>query len=459
MRIEDLKPLAAAAPDYTELRWQENRSLGIALVKGSVMQNARSSESGVSARVYRRGAWGFSSDPNADVDAVRSVLDAAANNARFLDAREQKQRGPLPARPAQAEHDFSTAKPRWTQKELLDYLKELDNHIAQTYPDLLSRTLVLRCLDMEKVLVTADGSAARSVTPRAILSLVLSADAAGHPVEVNRTLGGFGHFEDAFGPLDTLYPEAAELHDHLRRKQAGVYPEAGFKECVLDSELAGILAHEAIGHTAEADFVLSGSAAADYLGEEAASPLVTLVDFAHTANGRTCPVPVHVDDEGTEARDVTLIKNGVLQGYLHSKETALQLEAEPTGNARAFQFSDEPLVRMRNTGFLPGDSRLQDMIASIEDGCYLIRPSNGQADATSEFMFGITLGYEIKQGKLGRALKDTTISGVAFDMLKTVSMVSDDMTWMGAGMCGKKQMIPTGFGGPALKCRVMIGGR
>jgi TldD protein len=69
------------------------------------------------------------------------------------------------------------------------------------------------------------------------------------------------------------------------------------------------------------------------------------------------------------------------------------------------------------------------------------------------------MGYEIKNGKLGDALRDTTISGVAFDMLKTVTMVSDDMTWSSGGMCGKKQMIPVGMGGPAICCRVNVGGR
>ncbi|MGB4008305.1 MAG: metallopeptidase TldD-related protein, partial [Bacillota bacterium] len=123
------------------------------------------------------------------------------------------------------------------------------------------------------------------------------------------------------------------------------------------------------------------------------------------------------------------------------------------------QFSDEPLIRMRNTAILPGTDRLDDMIASIDDGYYLIRPSNGQADSTSEFMFGVTLGYEIKNGKIGRAIRDTTISGVAFDMLKTVTMVSPDMKWLSSGMCGKKQPIPVGMGGPAIKCKVTIGGR
>jgi TldD protein len=74
-------------------------------------------------------------------------------------------------------------------------------------------------------------------------------------------------------------------------------------------------------------------------------------------------------------------------------------------------------------------------------------------------MFGVTLGYEIKKGKLGRALLDTTISGVAFDMLKTVTQVSDEMTWVSAGTCGKKQPMTVGMGGPAIRCQVNLGGR
>jgi predicted Zn-dependent protease len=107
----------------------------------------------------------------------------------------------------------------------------------------------------------------------------------------------------------------------------------------------------------------------------------------------------------------------------------------------------------------PGKDKLEDMIASIDDGYYLINSGNGQADTTGEFMFGVTMGYEIKGGKLGKALLDTTISGVAFEMLKTVDMVSDTMEWSSSGFCGKKQPMPVGMGGPALRCKVKIGGR
>jgi TldD protein len=114
---------------------------------------------------------------------------------------------------------------------------------------------------------------------------------------------------------------------------------------------------------------------------------------------------------------------------------------------------------MRNTAILPGVDRLDDMIAAVDRGYYLMRASNGQADWTSEFMFGITRGYEIRNGKLGRAIRDTTISGVAFDMLKTVTHVGDTLRWMEGAWCGKKQLIPVGMGGPALKCRITLGGQ
>ena len=99
------------------------------------------------------------------------------------------------------------------------------------------------------------------------------------------------------------------------------------------------------------------------------------------------------------------------------------------------------------------------MIASIDDGYYLVKTGNGQADTTGEFMFSIELGYEIKNGKIGKAIRETTISGVAFEMLKTVDMMSDDMHWECSGFCGKKQRMTTGMGGPAIRCDMNIGGR
>jgi TldD protein len=445
--------------EYTELRVQENRGTRIVLVNGDTTANERNTTSGVSARVYSKGSWGFASNPEIDNSTISTVIQSATDNAVFLASREKKEEKTLPEDSFTTENEFFTRKPKKTQKDMVDFLKELDAYLVQKYPSLTSRTIVLNCLDMEKTLLTSTGSSAYSMIPRTIMYVILSSEKNGIPVELADDYGGLGQFEDTFQKPDDLFDRLDKQCEDLMRKKEGVFADAGIRECVLDAEMAGILAHEAIGHTTEADIVLGGSVAGDCLNQQVADPLITLVDFAHTSLGRTCPVPVYCDDEGTKARDAILIKDGILSYYMLNKETAVHFLMTPTGNARAYEFSDEPIIRMRNTAILPGMHKLDDMIASIDDGYYLIRPSNGQADSTSEFMFGITLAYEIKKGEIGRALKDTTISGVAFDVLKTVTMVSDDIVWSNAGMCGKKQLIPVGLGGPAIKCKVNIGGK
>lgn len=459
MILKELAGCRSLFSDYTELRVQENRSTSIVLVNGDIVSNDRSASSGVSARVYRNGVWGFASDPVISEETIRTAISASTRNARFLDSREKRGRGPLPSRVGSTVRDFSTAEPRRTQRELIDFLRELDARIEHDYSDVVSRTVVLQCLDMEKALLTSDGADARTMIPRSIVYCTLSMEKDGQPIELYDIFGGFGQFEDVFTSPEALHPKLDSLHAELRSKVEGIYPDAGVKDVILDADLAGILSHEAVGHTTEADIVRGGSIAGDYVGREVASPLVTMVDFANAAFGIPCPVPVFVDDEGTLAEDARIIEDGVLKGFLHNRESAAHFGATPTGNARAFRFSDEPIIRMRNTAILPGTSSLEEMISSIDDGYYLMRSSNGQADSTSEFMFGVVQGYEIRGGKLGRALRDTTISGVAFDMLKTVTAVSDEMQWTCAGMCGKKQPIPVGMGGPALKCRVTIGGK
>ncbi|MFH2114876.1 MAG: TldD/PmbA family protein [Spirochaetota bacterium] len=445
--------------EYTELRVQENRSLRVSLLNGDVVGNARGAQGGASARAYKDGVWGFASSPELDDKAIAACVLRATDNARFLASEEGSRKPALPSRPGKTSQDFSTARSRLSQKELIDFVRNLDAWCTNKFPSLSSRSVSLSTLDMEKTLLSSDGAEAFSMTPRTILAVSLTTEAKGEPIDLYDIFGGRGQFEDVFADPSSLYADLERLGERLMQKAAGVYTRPGTHEVVLDSDLAGILAHEAIGHTVESDLVLGGSVAADYMDKEVASPLVTLVDFAHTALGQTCPVPIWTDDEGVEARDAVLIDKGVLRSYMHNKESAAHFQVAPTGNARAYGFYDEPLIRMRNTAILPGTDILADMIASVDDGYYFMRSSNGQADSTSEFMFGIILGYEIKGGKLGQAVRETTISGVAFDMLKTITMVSDDMSWSCGGMCGKKQSIPVGMGGPAIKCRINVGGR
>lgn len=459
MALPDTEGYASLLPDYTELRIQENRSLAVAVVNGDVMGNTKHTKGGVSARSYRGGHWGFASTPMTDHQSVAGAITTAVTNAEFLEAREKTESGTLPGRPARIEKDLSTSKPGLSQKEIIDFVRQVDGMIGTRFDRVVSRTASLQLLEVEKKLLTSDGSYCSTVIPRSILYLAMTADSGEGPVQIIDPLGGLGGFEDVFSTPDALEEHLAQMHGHLMKKAEGVHPEPGTHDCVLEADLAGILAHEAIGHTVEADMVRGGSVAGDHVGELVASPMITLVDFASEFMGESCPVPVYMDDEGVLARDAVIIENGVLRRFLHNRESAAHFGAEPLGNARAYGFDDEPIIRMRNTAILPGTQSLDEMLASIENGYYLMKYSNGQADSTGEFMFGVAQGYEIRNGRLGRAIRDTTISGVAFSMLGTVSMVSSGMKWTSAGMCGKKQPIPVGMGGPALKCRINIGGR
>lgn len=459
MILKNLKKYSKYFTEYTELRVQENRNIRITMVNSDIMSNSRTAIGGVSARVYKEGVWGFASNPELEEETIKQVIESATKNALFIDSREKMNKLELPNKKGSSENDFMTTKSKKSQKEMIEFMKKIDDYIKGKFEKLTSRTIVISCLDMEKSLLTSDGSISYSMIPRTISYIVMTVEKYKQPYELYEVYGGFGQFEDNFKNPEDLYPKLDEQYKHLINKSEGIYAEAGVHDCILDADLAGILAHEAIGHTTEADIVKGGSVAGDFLNQKVADELITLVDFANHFEGKLCPVPLFIDDEGTLAEDAIIIEDGVLKKYMNTKEYANHFQMELTGNARASAFSDEPLVRMRNTVILPGKSKLADMIASIDDGYYLMQSSNGQADSTSEFMFGVVKGYEIKNGKLGRAIKDTTISGIAFDMLKTVTMVSDDMVWSCGGFCGKKQMIPVGMGGPAIKCRVNIGGK
>lgn len=460
MLHDKIKDLVNGVPEYTELRAQVNTNYGISIVSGNLVGNSRATSSGVSARVYKNGVYGFSSMGDDSEESAKNVLRAAKENALFLDGKVKKGKPGLyesPIADFTERHDFIDV----PQKTILDYARETDDYIQNKYPDLASRSVMIRCDSIERLLHVSTGSFAHTISPRACLYVSMTAEATdGTNVELFDVMEcGRGYFTELFHDPSELYEKIDTLHEKLMAKRDGVFSEAGVCDCIIDSSIAGMIAHEAVGHTVEADLVMAGSVAASRLGQQVASDKITIIDFAHTAFGNPVPLPVYVDDEGTPCEDAVLIENGILTGYMNNKESAVHFGMKPCGNARAYEFSDEPLIRMRNTAILPGKDKLEDMIASIDNGYYLTRTQNGQADTTGEFMFGITMGYEIKNGKLGRAIRDTTISGVAFEMLKTVDMLSDEISWASSGYCGKKQPMPVSDGGPAVKCKINIGGR
>lgn len=443
---------------YAETRRHELRRTRMLMIDGNLAANSRTVEAGVSARVYQAGYWGFASAPTSDVASVGRVMDIAHSNARAMSRFGVKSSLSLPGGTYRGEHPANTRR-SLSPKEGLERMAALHAWCTDRYPMLRSTRLLAGDEYHCKWLETTTGSRVVSAFQRALCHVTLVAeDAHGAPVEVTEQLSGKGGLAELDFSVEALAPLLDRLHEHLMAKRHAVPARGGQHTVVLAPELAGILAHEAVGHPCEADLVLCGAVTGHLVGHRVASERITIVDFAHTVDGGTALIPVHADDEGVPAIDAVLIRDGILTDFMSSRETAAQLGIAPTGNARAYGPHDEPLVRMRNTAIRSGTDKLADMIADVEEGYLLLKSSNGQADTTTEFMFGISLAYEIRGGRVRRALRDTTMSGSALKVLQDVDAVSDDNVWNCSSYCGKKQMMVVSMGGPALRTRAQLGG-
>ena len=446
-----------------EARHHELRKMRMSMVGGKLISNLRTLERGVSARAYRGGYWGFASAPavgsSADEAAAMARVERqAADNARAMARFGSRQPLDLPGEGYRGRHAF-TGKPALSASECGERLAALNAWVEKTYPGLRPTQFLISEEEHRKQLRTDLGGDSLASIQRGVFAVTLVGEAEdGAPIEVDEVLSGLGSLADLDWSLDTVAPLIDRLHEHLQAKRHAVAARGGPQTVVMAPELAGMLAHEAMGHPCEADAVLAGAVTADLVGQRVASELVTMVDLAHSYDGREVMCPVYVDDEGVAARDVVMIDRGRLNHFMHSRETAARMGQAPTGNARAYNPGDEPLVRMRNTVILPGRSTIESMIEGVDDGYLLLKTGNGQADTTTEFMFGVTLGYEIRDGKLGRAIRDTTVSGSAIKVLQSVDAVGNDMYWTCSGYCGKKQPMVVSVGGPSLRARAHLGG-
>lgn len=451
-------PPKVSTSSYSETRRHELRKSRMLMVDGSLVTNARTVEAGASARVYESGYWGFASTSATDAGKEREMVDLARRNARAMSRFGARKRLELPAGSYRGEHEYR-GRPAMSAGECTDRLAQIHAWATARYPDLKSTRLVAADEHHRKQVSTSQGSDAVVSIQRALVYITfITEDERGSPVEVMEKLTGKGHLGDLDWSVEALAPRLEALYGHLQAKRRAIPARGGMHRVVMAPQLAGILAHEAMGHPCEADIVLGGAVTGDLIGKRVASDLVTMVDFAHTYDGREVEMPVYCDDEGTPAHDAVLIREGMLASFMSGRETAARLGIAATGNARAYGPGDEPLVRMRNTAILPGKSKLDDLIAGIEEGYLLLRTGNGQADSTTEFMFAITLAYEVRNGRIGRAIRDTTISGSAIKVLQSVDAVSDDMHWESGGYCGKKQPMVVSMGGPALRGQVHVGG-
>lgn len=233
----------------------------------------------------------------------------------------------------------------------------------------------------------------------------------------------------------------------------------GEYECVCTPEVTGMIVHEAFGHGVEMDmFVKKRALAEQYVGQYVASPLVTMHDGAAAARE---VASYFFDDEGVPAQDTVVIDHGILKAGISDIQSAMHLGTQPTGNGRRENYERKAYTRMTNTFFEAGADKVEDMIASIQDGFLLENATSGMEDPKNwGIQCMVNMAREIKDGKLtGKIYSPIVLTGYVPDLLKSISMVSDTVELGGGGMCGKgyKEWVKVSDGGPYIKAKIRLG--
>lgn len=234
---------------------------------------------------------------------------------------------------------------------------------------------------------------------------------------------------------------------------------SGTHVVVIGPGSGGVLFHEACGHGLEADLVRKGASAfAGRVGEQVASPLVTLIDDGTMAGewGNYA-----VDDEGQPAARNVLIENGVLVDYLWDGNRARQEGRASSGNGRRQSYRHLPMVRMTNTYLAGGESDPADIIAGVDNGVYVAKLGGGQVNtASGDFVFGMTEAYLIENGRITAPLREGQLIGNGPKVLQQIDAVGNDFEMGPPGTCGKDgQGVPVGDGVPTLRVtELTIGG-
>jgi TldD protein len=256
--------------------------------------------------------------------------------------------------------------------------------------------------------------------------------------------------------VDEMAREAARLAItklHARPAPSGTMP------VVIKHGSGGVLFHEACGHGLEADLIAKGASVyRNKVGEQVASPLVTLVDDG-TMVGEWGTLGF--DDEGHPTQRNVLIQEGVLTDYMWDFLRSRKEGRVPSGNGRRESYRHLPMVRMTNTFVLDGPDDPDDIVASTERGVYVAKLGGGSVNtASGDFVFGMTEAYLIENGQITEPLREGNLIGNGPQVLRDIDMLANDFAMGPPGTCGKDgQGVPVGDGQPTLRVKALtIGG-
>ncbi len=444
--------LRASRADYTEIRLEERESTRI-VFRGQDLETANVvlDRGGIVRCMVRGGGWGIATFN--DLEDLSHRVEQAYEGARAIQG-EPIELAPIPVSEdviaVPLEHDFrgiSVTEKKALAQEYNDILLRFDPRIVDTqtvYADSFSRVTFANsegtCVVEERPMVTVafsgvareDGNVQRAM-------------------EAVSKVAGFEAVVGHHALVETVARRAADLLS-APRVQGGRYT------VVCNPRLAGVFAHEAFGHLSEADFVYANPKAQEMmvLGRRFGQDILTIVDDGSIPGLRGSH---RYDDEGTPTGRAELIKNGVLVGRLHSRETAAKMGEQPTGNARATGYRYPPIVRMTNTFVEAGETSFEDMIRDIDLGIYACDAFGGQT-ALESFSFSSAYAYMIRNGHIDEMVRDVILSGNLFVTLDHIDAIGDDFQRAEWGRCGKGQGgLPVSMGSPHIRIRdVLIGG-
>jgi TldD protein len=450
---EVLRAARLRGGSFAELFVEERVSVSIRLDDGKVEELTSGLDRGAGVRVARGTSYGYAFSNRLDREALMRAAEAAAaaipedGPGDAADLREQ-----LPP----VVHRVREPADGVAAPDKVAWLREADEAARAFAPEVRQVTASYGDSVQRVLIATSDGRFVQEERPRVRLVVQVVAGRDG-VIQTGfhgpAALAGI-EFVRANPPSEVATIAARRAVTML---DAGPAP-AGEMPVLLAPGMGGVLFHEAVGHPLEADIVdKEASIYRGKVGRQVASPLVNGVDDATVANGWGS---FSFDDEGTPAQRTVLFEDGVLRGMLYDRLRAEKDAVPSTGNGRRQSYASPPIARMTNTYILNGSSKPDDILSSTERGVFVTALGGGQTNpASGDFVFGISEGFLIENGRVGKPVRGANLIGRAMEVMSSIDAVADDFgTWQ--GVCGKDgQSAPVDSGSPTLRiARMTVGG-
>ena len=448
--------------DYADLYFQLSQDESWVLEDSIIKEGGFHIDRGVGVRAVSGEKTGFAYSDQINLASLQQCAEAAKGIAQI---KEGNLISPQAFNAVNAVQRYAAINPleSLSKEKKIELLHLVDRTARAEDARVTHVSAALSSIYEEVLVVATDGTFAADIRPLVRLSISVLVEEDGKRERGSCGSGGrFGldwFFEVVNGDIRAVNFAKEAVRQALVNLSAVAAP-AGLMPVVLGAGWPGVLLHEAVGHGLEGDFNRKESSLfTGKIGELVTSPLCTIVDDGTLQNRRGS---LTIDDEGVPSQCNVLIKDGILQGYMQDKLNARLMGVKPTGNGRRESYAHLPMPRMTNTYMLAGQSKFDDLIASVDRGIYAPHFGGGQVDITSgKFVFSTSEAYLIEKGKITKPVKGATLIGSGIDVMQKVSMVADKTDLdLGIGVCGKDgQSVPVGVGQPALKIdEITVGG-